>query len=522
LKSQASGPSTDFINLQDEKPAVFLGPMVEDKDDSSPPFYTSLNIHDKVLHNYLMDSEASHNLMPKNIMEELGLEVTRAYHDLYSFNSRRVQCLGVIKDLVVSLFQLPMKSMVMDIVVVDVPPKFGMLLSRSWIKRLGGTLQMDLTYATIPVFGGEHRRLYREAQLAYIVSDEANPTNHPIFALDTGLGSSLLQVTETPEAPLQIRKQHIINQGMPPPTTSVWRMFFDGASSSIGAGARVVFRSPSQETISLSYKLEFEVTNNVVEYEALVLGLRATKEMGIKEMVVFGDAELIVQQVKNIYYAKHPRLKNYRNEVWDLVDNSFLAFKISFIPREENAPADFLAFSASLLEVPALPTVKSDVEIRYRPSLPDNVRHWKVFEDDQDIKKFLQSIDDFSTSHIDEDPDVEGDHHPQEFLNKIANHQVTQLPSNHIPKGLIPLERLFDGNDVVVRGTVSGDDVDTAECNIGTPEEPKFVKLSKILTKEKKAEYTELLREFADLFAWTYKDLNTYDTSIIEHKIPLK
>jgi hypothetical protein len=50
-----------------------------------------------------------------------------------------------------------MKSVVMDIVVADVPPKFGMLLSRSWIKRLGGTLQMDLTYATIPVFGGEHR-----------------------------------------------------------------------------------------------------------------------------------------------------------------------------------------------------------------------------------------------------------------------------------------------------------------------------------------------------------------------------
>jgi hypothetical protein len=176
--------------------------MVEYIDDSSPPFYTSLNKHDKVLHNCLMDSGASHNLMPKIVMEELGLEVKKSYHDLYSFDSRRVQSLGVIKDLVVSLFQLPMKSVAMDIVVADVPPKFGMLLSRSWIKRLGGTLQMDLTYATIPVFGGEHRRLYRKAQLAYIVSDEENPTDHPIFALDTDLESSLLQITETPEAPL--------------------------------------------------------------------------------------------------------------------------------------------------------------------------------------------------------------------------------------------------------------------------------------------------------------------------------
>jgi ribonuclease HI/uncharacterized small protein (DUF1192 family) len=409
LQSESTSLPTDSINFQDEKPAVILGPMIEDRDDSSPPFYTSLNIHDKVLHNCLMDSGASHNLMPKIVMEELGLEVTKAYHDLYSFDSRRVQCLGVIKDLVVSLFQLPMKSVVMDIVVADVPPKFGMLLSRSWIKRLGGTLQMDLTYATIPVFGGEHRRLYREAQLAYIVSDEANPTNHPIFALDTDLGSSLLQITETPEAPLQIRKQPILNREMPPPTTSVWKMFFDGASSSVGAGAGVVFISPCQETISLSYKLEFEITNNVAEYEALVLGMRAAKEMGIKEMAVFGDAELIIQQVKNVYQAKHPRLKNYRNEVWDLVDNFFLAFNISFIPREENASADFLAVTASLLEVPTLPIVRSDVEIKYRPSVPDNVKHWKVFEDDLEIEKFLQSVDDFSALHIDEDPDMEGD-----------------------------------------------------------------------------------------------------------------
>jgi len=55
------------------------------------------------------------------------------------------------------------EKLVMDIMVVYLPPNFGMLLLRSWIKRLGGTLQMDLTYATIPLLGGEHRRLYREA-----------------------------------------------------------------------------------------------------------------------------------------------------------------------------------------------------------------------------------------------------------------------------------------------------------------------------------------------------------------------
>jgi hypothetical protein len=122
--------------VKDKKLAVILSPMVEYRDDSSPPLYTSLNIRDKVMHNCLMDSRASHDLMPKSVMEELQLEITKEYHDLYSFDSKRVQCLGVIKDLVVTLFQLPMKSMVMDILVADIPLNFSMLLSRSWINNL--------------------------------------------------------------------------------------------------------------------------------------------------------------------------------------------------------------------------------------------------------------------------------------------------------------------------------------------------------------------------------------------------
>jgi ribonuclease HI len=108
------------------------------------------------------------------------------------------------------------------------------------------------------------------------------------------LGSSLLHLTNTPEAPFQIKKKPIFNHEIPAPTTSVWKMFFDGASSSEGTGVGVVFVSPCQETISLSYKLEFEATNNVAEYEALVLGLRDAKEMGIEEVAVFRDVELII------------------------------------------------------------------------------------------------------------------------------------------------------------------------------------------------------------------------------------
>lgn len=71
---------------------------------------------------------------------------------------------NIIKDVVVSLTQVPAKTVVMDIVVADIPLKFFMLLSRSWVEKIKGIMQMDLTYATIPVFG-EKRRLYRETRM---------------------------------------------------------------------------------------------------------------------------------------------------------------------------------------------------------------------------------------------------------------------------------------------------------------------------------------------------------------------
>jgi hypothetical protein len=193
---QPSLPASDSLNLQDENPTIYLRSLVQEVDDHSPaPFYLSLNIHDKLLHNCLLDSRASHNLMPKKFMDVLGLQITREYHDLFTFDSSRVHCIGLIKDLVVSLTQLPMKSIVMDIFVVDIPSKFNMLLSKSWSKKLGGTLQMDMSYTTVHIFGGEFRRLYTENKLAYIVSDHQNPTNHSIYAKEKELGSSILHLT---------------------------------------------------------------------------------------------------------------------------------------------------------------------------------------------------------------------------------------------------------------------------------------------------------------------------------------
>jgi hypothetical protein len=96
------------------------------------------------------------------------------------------------------------------------------------------------------------------------------------------------------------------------------------------------------------------------------------------------------------------------------------------------------------------------------------------------------------------------------------------LKNNQILKGLIPMERLFDQNDIPVKSTLQPQPEEVEDCDIGTKEESKMVKISKLLPPKIKGKYKDLLRQFKDIFAWSYGELRTYDTTMIDHKIPLK
>jgi ribonuclease HI len=417
---------------------------------------------------------------------------------------------------------------------LDIPPKYGMLLSRSWGAKLGGSLQLDMTYATIPVFGGQFTRLYRETRLAYTVSDPQNPHNFPIYIADQDLGNCILSFDDGLDGCLEeidTKKEESNPMTEDLCNTGVWKMYFDGASSSEGAGAGVLLVAPEGKFIvPFSYRLQWDIdyTNNVCEYEALILGLEAAKKLNIKNLEVYGDAELIVKQVNRQYLARHPRLRAYRNCAWDLMEIFFSSVNIHFIPRAENLHADALAKAASTFSPPTTFKLKYHIEIRYKPSIPDNIRHWQVFEDDEQIKKFLTAVGEFSETHADQENQndsmwiMQEGEEPEIFREKIADHRMLVLKSNQIPKGLIPLERLFDQNDVPVKSTLQPQPEEVEDCDLGTEKEPWMVKISKFLPPKAKVKYKDLLRQYKDVFAWSYDELKTYDTSIIDHKIPLK
>jgi hypothetical protein len=74
-----------------------------------------------------------------------------------------------------------------------------------------------------------------------------------------------------------------------------WELYFDGSVCSKGQGAECVIISPSGVYIDLSIRLEFACTNNQVEYESLLHGLEYLRDLGARDVDVFGDSNLIVQ-----------------------------------------------------------------------------------------------------------------------------------------------------------------------------------------------------------------------------------
>ena len=92
-------------------------------------------------------------------------------------------------------------------------------------------------------------------------------------------------------------------------------MFFDGACSKEGNEAGVIFISTSGKIFKFSFLLNFECTNNIAEYEALIIGLDIAKAYGIKLLTVLRDSNLIVSQSRHKFSTRNPRLKQYRNYV---------------------------------------------------------------------------------------------------------------------------------------------------------------------------------------------------------------
>ena len=131
-----------------------------------------------------------------------------------------------------------------------------------------------------------------------------------------------------------------------------WEMYFDGAARRDGAGAGVVFVSPEKHILPYSFGLTQLCSNNVVEYQALNLGLEMTIEMGVTDLNIYGDSQLVINQLLNEYEVKKEDLVPYHRQALRLL-NKLDMVKLEHVPRSANKMADALASLAATLALGA-------------------------------------------------------------------------------------------------------------------------------------------------------------------------
>jgi ribonuclease HI len=125
-----------------------------------------------------------------------------------------------------------------------------------------------------------------------------------------------------------------------------WGLYFDGLVCSKGQGAGCVVVSPSGVYVDLSIRLQFAYTNNHVEYESLLHGLEFLRDLGARDIDVFGDSNLIVQQIRGDGQCLDGVLNSYWDKCLHII-KLFDTFSIKHIPREENSRVNQLAQQAS-------------------------------------------------------------------------------------------------------------------------------------------------------------------------------
>ncbi|XP_057464946.1 uncharacterized protein LOC130754714 [Actinidia eriantha] len=129
----------------------------------------------------------------------------------------------------------------------------------------------------------------------------------------------------------------------------VWEVHVDGAKNSQGTGVGVVLKSLEGATFEQCLRFGFPAMNNEAEYEALIAGLRSASKLGVRDLCIYSNSKLVVNQVMGKFEARRIKMAKYLRMAKGLI-SEFRMFKIEQVGRELNAHADSLAALAAVFE----------------------------------------------------------------------------------------------------------------------------------------------------------------------------
>lgn len=148
----------------------------------------------------------------------------------------------------------------------------------------------------------------------------------------------------------------------------------------------------------------------------------------------------------------------------------------------------------------------SQIELKTRPIVLDNIYNQQEFNDGIDLINFLHCIDHYEAQDIDFNAFIK----ELDGKQTVFVQEVVQLKTNKIPKGLVALERVFDGNEKEVMKQTPVRREDVEEINLGTELAPKKVYIGKKISPIIKKMFITLLIKYKHVFAWSYDDLKAY------------
>jgi hypothetical protein len=199
--------------------------------------------------------------MSKIIMEYLGLSCTnKNSRSMLSYNNLQQSTIGEIKDVTLVLCTHPEIRTTLNIQVIDMlVSNYSIILGRDWQALTGGYLSLDGTHLFVPR-NGKNIIVLKEGRISLYIESVPQP-NVNYLEEYLGVYSIFVDEGDTMLEPVDL------DDGM-------WHMHFDGSCSNEGNGSNIILYSPIGKINNFSYRLEFSCTNNVTEFEALLLGIQ--------------------------------------------------------------------------------------------------------------------------------------------------------------------------------------------------------------------------------------------------------
>jgi len=366
-------------------------------------------------------------VIPYLVCKKLNAKPWISKTNVIQLDRSHVEVFGELKDVLIRLSSNSKVHQTTDIIVVDIPEAYGVILSIDCLAKLNGYFATNWSHLWLPYKGQPNKiKVEREHYMKHTVTKLNDPNKSVMFSrsilgnlcfetffkeLEAELSPPVNSYKQTEllhsnhiaelnctlvdnrnDASIGSSSCTLLNYSFTNLCTQLtnhklWTLYFDTSKNTQGVDVGCLLVEPCGIRTYFAYHLECKCTNNDVEYEALMQGLKKAINLKVKSIEVFGDSRLVIKQVRNSTFSTFYHLDNYQREVWSFI-NKFDSFDIKFIPHTNNYDISMLIDEAFNLNLD-----DSSIDMKFnvetcRPLIPRT--NWRNSNDDQHMLEHSQ------------------------------------------------------------------------------------------------------------------------------------